>query len=72
MLFDSGASSLLVSESAVRRLKKVGSTGTLFNTVAGELFTNKKCQFILKLPEFNPLSEIKHKCTWEKVLVPTI
>ena len=40
-LLNLGTSSLLVSNPAVQHLKKVDSTGTLFNTVAGEFYTNQ-------------------------------
>lgn len=42
-----------MSESAVRHLKKVDSTETLFDTVAGEFHTNHKSKVIVKPPEFN-------------------
>ena len=60
-LFDLGASYLLVSESAVPHLKKVENTRKSFNTVAVEIHTNQKCKVIVKLREYNPTAEIKHK-----------
>ena len=41
MLHDSGPSSLLVSKLGVQHLKKVDSTGSLFDTVAGEFEKTK-------------------------------
>ena len=57
-LFDSGASSTLVSQAAVKHLKKTVTQTTMFSTAAGNFSTQGKCRVKMKFPEFNPTAEI--------------
>ena len=57
-LFDSGASSTIIKQSAVRHLKKSVTANTVFSTAAGNFSTQGKCRVILKFPEFSPTAEI--------------
>ena len=67
-LLDSGASSSLITEDAVRHLKKTPCALTSYATVAGQFSTNEKCQTILKMPEFNSTAEINYKLNVSKTL----
>ena len=57
-LFDLGASSTLVSQLAVRYLKKTITKSTVFFTAAGNFSTHVRCQVKIRSPEFNPTAEI--------------
>ena len=57
-LFDSGASSTLVSQAAVRHLKKTVTKGTVFPREAGKFSTHGKSQVKIKFLEFDPIAEI--------------
>ena len=48
--FDSGASSTLVSQAAVRHLKKTVTKITVFSTAAGKFSTHGKCWVKIKFP----------------------
>ena len=57
-LFDLGTSSTLVSQSAVRHLKKTITKNTVFSTAAGNFPTHGKCRVKIRFPEFNHTAEI--------------
>ena len=57
-LLDSGASSTLVSQAAVKHLEKTVTKETVFSTAAGNFSTQGKCRVKMKFPEFNPTAEI--------------
>ena len=57
-LFDSGASSTIIEQSAVRHLKKTVTEGTVFSTAAGNFSTQGKCRVKIRFPEFSPTAEI--------------
>ena len=57
-LFDSGASSTIIEQAAVKHLKRTVTKTTVFSTAAGNFSTQGKCQIRLKFPEFSPSAEI--------------
>ena len=57
-MFDSGASSTMVSQAAIKHLKKTVRKSTVFSTAAGNFSTHGKSQVKIKFPEFIPTAEI--------------
>ena len=68
MLFTSGVSTTLVSQAAVRHLKKTVTKGTMFSTTAGFFSIHGKCWVKLKFPEFNSMAEINENVHVTKTL----
>ena len=57
-LFKSGVSSTLVSQAAIKHLKKTITKSTAFCTAAGIFSTHGKSRVKIKFPAFNPTAEI--------------
>ena len=53
ILLDTGASSSIVTQTVVKKLRLKNSTPTEWNTAAGTMTTNKKCQVEFKMTEFD-------------------
>ena len=67
-LFDSGASLTLVSQAAVKHLKKTVTKETVFSTAARNFSTQGKCRAKMKFLEFNPMAEITKSLHMAKTL----
>ena len=60
ILLDSGASSSIISQTFVKKLRQKYSAKTEWKTVAGKFKTNKQCNVTFKLSELNPTAIIQH------------
>ena len=60
ILLDSGASSSIISQKFVKKLRQKDSVQTEWKTVPGIFKTNKQCNVTFKLSELNPTARIQH------------
>ena len=60
ILLDSGASSSIISQKFVKKLRQKDFVKTEWKTVAGIFKTNKQCNVTFKLSELNRTARIQH------------
>ena len=68
ILLDSGASSDIICQKFVKKLRQKDSLQTEWNTIAGKFITDKQCNVTFKLSELNPTARIQ--CTMH--VAPTL